>query len=76
MSRSRKKNPVVKDKGHMLDLYNKRFRRINKQRIAHSKEPFLMKEIVNDWDVCDYKFTFFTKSDKESCLWHEKYMRK
>lgn len=54
MSRSRKKNPWVKDKTGRW--YNKLFRRVNKQRIKDFKEPKLMQELVNDYDVCDYKF--------------------
>lgn len=53
MSRSRKKNPIKKDKGLKRKSYNNAFRRINKQ----SKEPFrYTNEIVNGWDVCDWKF--------------------
>jgi len=54
MSRSIKKYGIVKDKGLSRDLYNKRFRRVNRQRIRLGREPFLMREVVNDYDVCDY----------------------
>lgn len=60
MSRSRKKNGIIKDKGHLAKHYNRMFRRINKQRINQGKEPKLIKEIVNDYDICDwiYKWTY------------------
>ena len=50
MSRSLKRE-VYKDKP--LVEYNKRFRRINKIRIAMGKEPLDTSEITNDYDVCD-----------------------
>ncbi len=56
MSRSIKKYGVIKDKGSAKSIYNKIFRRVNKQRVPLGKEPKLMREIVNDYDVCDYKF--------------------
>ena len=52
MSRSRKK-AIVKDKTDHK-WYNRIFRRTNKQRIKSNKEPKLMKELINDWDVCDW----------------------
>ena len=54
MSRSRKKIPVVKDKGDKS--YNKKLRRINKIRINQGKEPKQMNEVVNQYDVCDWWF--------------------
>lgn len=54
MSRSRKRNPVIKDGGASRD-YNKMFRRVNKVRLQKGKYLFLMNEIVNQWDICDWK---------------------
>ena len=57
MSRSYKKNPIIKDKGLKRKDYNSVFRRINKQRINQGKEPFhYTNEVVNGWDVCDWRF--------------------
>jgi len=57
MSRSKKKHPIVKDKGLKRKDYNSAFRRINKQRIWEGKEPYhRTNEVVNGWDVCDWKF--------------------
>ena len=58
MSRSRKKFGVIKDVGHLKKHYNRLFRRINKQRVKLGKEPKLLKEIVNDYDVCDWIFVW------------------
>lgn len=68
MSRSRKKNGVIKDKGHLVKHYNRMFRRINKQRINQGKEPKLTREIVNDYDVCDwiYKWSYNDYSKLQS----------
>lgn len=55
MSRSRKKNPIAKDKTNHK-WYNRIFRRVNKQRINSDKEPKLMDELVNKYDVCDWSF--------------------
>lgn len=64
MSRSRKK-PIVKDKtGHTW--YNKIVRRRQRQQVKgitslkdvleyNISQP---KELVNDYDVCDYKFNY------------------
>ena len=55
MSRSYKKNGIIKDRGLTRGEYNRRFRRVNNQRIKDGKEPKLMYEITNQYDVCDYK---------------------
>lgn len=55
MSRSYKKRPVIKDKGRKD--YNKIFRRKERQRLKEGKQlPIKTRELVNDWDVCDWKF--------------------
>lgn len=58
MSRSTKKIGIIKDKGMPRGIYNRRFRRVNKQRVNEGKEPFLLKELINGYDVCDFKLTW------------------
>lgn len=59
MSRSYKKQPVIKDKptdGKRAG--NKSFRRKEKQAMANLEEdklPQSKSEVVNDYEVCDYK---------------------
>lgn len=60
MSRSRKKHAIVKDKNGRY--YNRLTRRVIKQQVRDIKNLkdlldyriSLAKEIVNDYDVCDY----------------------
>lgn len=54
MSRSRKKNPIYKDKGFKSKIYNKIFRRVNKQRLHSNKDLKDLRELVNDYDICDW----------------------
>ena len=54
MSRSRKKHPIYKDKGFMYDVYNRIFRRTNKQRLHSGKDLKQLRELVNDYDICDW----------------------
>lgn len=55
MSRSFRKNLVYKDSGGKRTLYNRPFRRVNKQRLKQGKRPFeRIREYMNDWDICDY----------------------
>lgn len=56
MSRSRKRHQIVKDKGLSRREYNSRFRRVNKIRIKIGLEPLKMYELVNPYDVSDWKF--------------------
>ena len=56
MSRSKRKHGIIKDKGYPKYLYNRKFRRVNKFRIRCGKEPKLLREIVNGYCICDYKF--------------------
>ena len=58
MSRSRKKVGVLKDKGLRTEDYNRRFRRVNKQRVKENKEPILMNELIDSYDVYDWKFWY------------------
>ena len=55
MSRSRKKHGVSKDRGERRADYNRRFRRVNRQRVHMGKDPYQMRELVNPYDVCDWK---------------------
>lgn len=55
MSRSYKKYGIIKDKGMSRGEYNRRFRRVNRQRIKEGKEPKLIYEVTNQYDVCDFK---------------------
>jgi hypothetical protein len=57
MSRSRKKNPIYKDKGY--SKYNRIFRAKNKQRLRQllvdeSTVFVLSNEAVNQYNICDY----------------------
>lgn len=57
MSRSRKKNPVFKDRG--FTQYNRILRAKNKQRLKkllvdESTVFVLLDEAVNPWSVCDW----------------------
>lgn len=55
MSRSYKKHGIIKDKGMSRGEYNRRFRRVNRQRIKEGKEPKLKYEVTNPYNVCDWK---------------------
>ena len=55
MSRSYKKHGIIKDKGLSRGEYNRKLRRGNRQRIKEGKDPKLMFEIANPYDVCDFK---------------------
>lgn len=54
MSRSFKKYGIIKDKGMSRGEYNRRFRRVNRQRIKEGKDSKLPYEITNQYDVCDF----------------------
>ena len=54
MSRSRKKHPIYKDKGFKSKVYNRIFRRVNKQRLNEDKELMALRELINDYDICDW----------------------
>lgn len=54
MSRSFKNVPIYKDKGFMHDVYNRVFRRTNKQRLHSHKDLKLLRELINDYDICDW----------------------
>jgi hypothetical protein len=54
MSRSRKKHGVVKDRGLTRREWNRKFRRVNRQRVRMGKDPYQMKELINPYDVYDW----------------------
>lgn len=72
MSRSIKKHAVVRQIGWMKRTYWRVVRRVSKQKLNSDKEIPNPKEIVNDWDYCDWKYEY-DKSDGE---WFKKSLRK
>lgn len=69
MSRSYKKHPIVKDKGRRD--YNKLFRNKTKQAIREGQDPpTKTREVVNDYDVCDWVSDFrrLSKTNKNKIL--------
>lgn len=72
MSRSRKKYSIVKDVGFMKKLYWKVIRRVSKQYLNSNKEIPQPKEIINDYDYCDWKIKY-SKNNEE---WFKKSLRK
>ena len=67
MSRSFKK-PIIKDNNSFCQKEgHRRFRGKTKQLIKQNKFeelPVTMSEVINDYDVCDYKIFSKRKSDK------------
>lgn len=61
MSRSFKKVGIIKDSGLRRAEYNRKFRRVNKQRVRLGLTPKHRSEPTNPWDICDWKF--FYQSD-------------
>lgn len=55
MSRSYKKQLVVKDTSTKRGERNRMVRRVNKILVTIGKEPKLADEIINQYDVCDWK---------------------
>ena len=53
MSRSYRK-PYFKVKGYMKSIYWRVIRRVNKNLMKSNKELKHPKEIINDYDYCDY----------------------
>lgn len=64
MSRSRRKSPWYKY-GKLFNTgeYNRKFRRVNKIRVSMGKEPLKMYELVNPYNVWDWK-SFITEEYK------------
>lgn len=58
MSRSTKKNAIVKDvTKNKKQSANRKFRRVNKILLKEEKELKKSEELTNQYDVCDWKFT-------------------
>lgn len=70
MSKSYKKNVIVKDRGAKTIL-RRIERHRNNQRVKEGKEPLQRNEITNQYDYCDYVF-IISKNDKN----YNKYKRK
>lgn len=67
------RQPIYKDRGKEHFIYWKKIRREWKQKL-HSRKPLRNpKEIINDYDYCDYIFDW--RFDKES-KWKQKRKRK
>jgi hypothetical protein len=71
MSKSYKKHPIVKDKKPKDNFYNKVFRRTNKVLLNMDKELKLQDELVNQYDISDYRF-IIDENDNN----YNKYLRK
>lgn len=68
MSRSFKKNAVSKDPSNTegKKIANRKLRRKVKQAIHNEDDDMpLLDEVMNQYDVCDYKIRFDKKSDGE-----------
>ena len=64
MSRSYKKNVVYKDGGKKdKQLANRKIRRVNKIRVTQEDTPLQSKELVNPYDVCDYKCWVYEENE-------------
>ena len=61
MSRSRKQ-AIIKYKGDKT--YNKRFRRVNKQRVHEGKELIEMNSLIEPNEVCRYTIDLEHKNKK------------
>lgn len=53
MSRSYKNFGIIRYKETSRPIYNRRFRRINNQRVWEEKEPLKMREYINSYEICD-----------------------
>lgn len=63
MSRSRKK-PIVKDKGIGNKKYRRIVRRVQKYFLHIGVDIPNAKQIINDYNRCDYIFDFANTSDE------------
>ena len=74
MSKSRKK-PIRKDKGFEKSIYWRKIRRIIKRAIKLGKEVLPHpKEIINDYNYCDWIFDYRFRDDTDK--WKIKFKRK
>lgn len=74
MSRSYKKKSILKDNGGMKKHSHAKFRRKSKQKIQEQdfdSLPNYQREVVNQYDVCDWKFIYEQEDD-----YYEKAKRK
>lgn len=67
MSRSVKKKPIIKDKPTSgKRLGNKMFRRKSKQKVKNITDDTILpkdkSEVINDYDVSDFKFSVNKKN--------------
>jgi hypothetical protein len=87
MSRSFKKNGILKGgRTYKGRSYNKKFRCRNKQQVRMGKDPYQMKELVNQYDVWDFRSHFKEESfrnarsyrftEEEIKIWKRKYFQK
>lgn len=68
MSRSYKKEPIEKDPSNTKGkkIANRKLRRRVKQAIHNEEEQMpLHMEVMNQWDIIDYKTNGHTMDDKE-----------
>lgn len=61
MSRSRKKHPVIKDRG-LKELYWRTIRKRHKADIFAGRALANPKEVMNDWTYSDYKLSCYGRS--------------
>lgn len=86
MSRSFKKNGILKyGRTYKGRSYNKKLRCRNKQQIRMGKDPYQMRELVNQYDVYDVRSVFSEESfrtarypftEEEIGIWKRKYFQK
>lgn len=63
MSRSRRRNLILKDSGVGKDLYWRIVRSAMKQDLREEKDPRNAKEIVNDRDYTDWIYNCMSKKE-------------
>lgn len=80
MSRSYKKKSIIKNKPTFgKKLGNRKFRRKSKAKLKSGKTeelPLKKREIINDYDVCDWKFLITQKTDDLYVKFGHKPLRK
>jgi len=63
MSRSYRRVGCGSDVSHgKKKIASRRFRRINKVRVQQEKEPLLVDEVTNPYDIIDFKYLDFNRS--------------
>lgn len=71
MSRSYKKNPVSKfDVQVTKPQASRKLRRINKIRIQKDLEPLVEDEVINKYDLYDYRMTNFPGEESYDEKWN------